>query len=113
MIFFLSCGDYITPLLVGGADSQTVGMDVATSFGQSADYGRGAAVSFLMLLALRRGVLPCSPRRCRAARLLPRGSMMRTLAASLACLACSARAVVFLFAPLVIAVLYAFNSGPN
>jgi spermidine/putrescine transport system permease protein len=49
IVFFLSAGDYITPLLVGGPQTLTIGMDIASSFGQAADYGRGAAVSFLLL----------------------------------------------------------------
>jgi spermidine/putrescine transport system permease protein len=71
VIFFLSCGDYITPLLVGGVRSQTVGMDVATSFGQSADYGRGAAVSFLIVSAFI-VVFALLAAALRATRLLPR-----------------------------------------
>ncbi len=70
VIFFLSCGDYITPILVGGPDSQTIGVVIAGAFGQSAAYGLGAALSFLTLgafiltyLALRASL--------RAARILP------------------------------------------
>jgi spermidine/putrescine transport system permease protein len=52
VIFFLSCGDYITPILIGGPDSQTIGVVIASAFGgASAAYGVGAALSFLMLLA--------------------------------------------------------------
>jgi spermidine/putrescine transport system permease protein len=51
VIFFLSSGDYITPILVGGPDSQTIGVVIAAAFGQSAAYGLGAALSFLTLLA--------------------------------------------------------------
>ena len=73
VIFFLSAGDYITPLLVGGPSAQTVGMDVASSFGQSADYGRGAAVSFVLLASFVL-VFALLAAALRAARLLPRGT---------------------------------------
>ena len=48
LIFFLSCGDYLTPLFVGGPDAMTVGRLIAESFGMSANYGRGAALSALV-----------------------------------------------------------------
>jgi spermidine/putrescine transport system permease protein len=73
IVFFLSAGDYITPLLVGGPETLTIGMDIASSFGQAADYGRGAAVSFLLLFgfALVFAVLFAT---MKAIRLLPRVS---------------------------------------
>ena len=68
--FFLSAGDYVTPVLVGGVDSSTFGTIIATRMGPAGDYGTGAAVSFLVLagfafayLALRLGL--------RTTRLLP------------------------------------------
>jgi len=51
VLFFLSCADYITPSLVGGANSQTIGVVIASYFGEAAQYGLGAALSFLTLLA--------------------------------------------------------------
>jgi spermidine/putrescine transport system permease protein len=44
LIFFLACGDYVTPVLVGGIDSVTIGRLIADNFGE------GAALSFLMLV---------------------------------------------------------------
>jgi spermidine/putrescine transport system permease protein len=68
--FFLSAGDYVTPVLVGGVDSSTFGTVIATRMGASGDYGSGAALSFVVLagfvfayLALRSVM--------RAARFLP------------------------------------------
>lgn len=49
LIFFLACGDYVTPVLVGGIDTLTVGRLVSDDFGTIGDYGMGAALSFLML----------------------------------------------------------------
>jgi spermidine/putrescine transport system permease protein len=49
LIFFLACGDYVTPVLVGGIDTVTIGRIVAEYFGTTGDYGMGAALSFLML----------------------------------------------------------------
>jgi spermidine/putrescine transport system permease protein len=47
--FFLSAGDYVTPVLVGGLDSATVGTVIATRIGPAGDYGTGAALSFVVL----------------------------------------------------------------
>jgi spermidine/putrescine transport system permease protein len=70
LIFYLSCGDYLTPVFVGGPNAMTVGRLIAESFGMSANYGRGAALSVLvavgfvmMFVLLRTGM--------RATRLLP------------------------------------------
>lgn len=70
LTFFLSAGDYVTPVLVGGVDSSTVGTTIATKMGPAGDYGSGAAISFLVLIGfvlvfvLLRALL-------RAGRLLP------------------------------------------
>jgi spermidine/putrescine transport system permease protein len=50
LIFFLACGDYVTPVLVGGIDSVTIGRLIADNFGTIGNYGEGAALSFLMLV---------------------------------------------------------------
>ena len=70
VVFFLSCADYITPALVGGRNSQTIGVVIASYFGEAAQYGLGAALSFLTLLAF---VLAYTGLRTsmRAARILP------------------------------------------
>ena len=49
LIFFLAAGDYVTPVLVGGIDTVTVGRLVSDYFGTIGQYGMGSAVSFLML----------------------------------------------------------------
>lgn len=71
LIFFVAASDYLTPVFVGGPDSVTIGRLIADAFGTSADYGRGAALSVLVLISfasiyllLRLGM--------RAAGLLPR-----------------------------------------
>lgn len=69
--FFLSCGDYITPTLVGGLDAQTIGVVIAGAFGQSAAYGVGAALSFVTLGAFIVAYLVFRTL-LHAARLLPR-----------------------------------------
>lgn len=48
LIFFLSVGDYVTPVLVGGIDSSTVGTAIATDMGPAGNYGQGAALSILL-----------------------------------------------------------------
>lgn len=50
LTFFLSAGDYVTPVLVGGVGSSTVGTVIATRMGPAGDYGAGAALSFLVLV---------------------------------------------------------------
>jgi len=50
LTFFLSAGDYITPVLVGGTSSATMGTVVASSMGHAGNYGLGAAIAFLVLL---------------------------------------------------------------
>ena len=50
LTFFLSAGDYVTPVLVGGGGSSTVGTAIATKMGPAGDYGSGAADSFLVLM---------------------------------------------------------------
>ena len=49
LIFFLSAGDYVTPVLVGGIDSSTLGTAIATNMGPSANYGLGAALSISLV----------------------------------------------------------------
>jgi spermidine/putrescine transport system permease protein len=50
LIFFLSAGDYVTPVLVGGVDTATVGTVIATKMGPAGNYGAGAALSFIVLI---------------------------------------------------------------
>ena len=63
LVFFLACGDYITPVYVGGPESVTVGRLIADAFGVSANYGRGAAqatltaTSFAIVFVLLRLVM--------------------------------------------------------
>ena len=49
LIFFLSAGDYVTPVLVGGIDSSTLGTAIATNIGPVGNYGLGAALSFTLV----------------------------------------------------------------
>lgn len=50
LVFFLACGDFLTPVFVGGPESVTVGRLIADSFGVQANYGRGAALSVLVAI---------------------------------------------------------------
>lgn len=50
LVFFLAAGDYLTPVFLGGPDAVTVGRLVADSFGTTVDYGKGAALSMLVLI---------------------------------------------------------------
>jgi len=52
LVFFLSCGDYITPVFLGGpSSSETFGTTIATQMITEADYPSAAALSFVMTLA--------------------------------------------------------------
>jgi spermidine/putrescine transport system permease protein len=48
LVFFLSAGDYVTPVLVGGIDSSTIGTAIATDMGPAGNYGMGSALSILL-----------------------------------------------------------------
>lgn len=48
VVLFLSCGDYITPTLVGGS-TVTFGLTISNAFGALGNYGLGGSLSFLML----------------------------------------------------------------
>ncbi len=50
LTFFLSAGDYVTPVLVGGVDTSTVGTVIASKMGPVGNYGAGAALSLLVLV---------------------------------------------------------------
>jgi spermidine/putrescine transport system permease protein len=50
LTFFLSAGDYVTPVLVGGVETSTVGTVIQSKMGPAANYGAGSALSFLVLL---------------------------------------------------------------
>jgi spermidine/putrescine transport system permease protein len=49
LVFFLAAGDYLTPVFLGGPESVTLGRLIADAFGPAADYGKGAALSILVL----------------------------------------------------------------
>jgi spermidine/putrescine transport system permease protein len=73
LTFFLSCGDYITPVLLGGtSSSQTFGVTIANQLITNGNYPLGAAISFVMiaLFAVYAVVLAGG---LRSVRLLPRG----------------------------------------
>ena len=72
LAFFLSCGDYITPVFLGGpTSSSTFGTTIATEISTNGNYPLGAALSFVMIagFVIYAIVLAVS---MRAARLLPR-----------------------------------------
>jgi ABC-type spermidine/putrescine transport system permease subunit I len=74
LTFFLSCGDYITPVLLGGtSSSQTFGTTIATQLITNGNYPLGAALSFVMiaLFAVYALVLGGA---MKALRFLPRGA---------------------------------------
>ncbi len=49
LLFFLSAGDYVTPVLVGGINTSTLGTAIATAMGPAGDYGQGSALSFILV----------------------------------------------------------------
>lgn len=51
LIFVLSASDYVTPQFLGGTNGATIGTQVQVAFTGEGNYGGGAAVSMLMLLA--------------------------------------------------------------
>ena len=47
--FVLAAGDYVTPQLVGGTSGMMVGLSIANQFIRTGKYGKGSALSFLVL----------------------------------------------------------------
>lgn len=51
LTFFLSAGDYITPVLLGGTNSATFGTAISNQLLITGNYALGAALSFVMVAA--------------------------------------------------------------
>ena len=51
LVFVLSAADYVTPQFLGGTNGATIGTQVQVAFTGAGDYGSGAAISMLMLVA--------------------------------------------------------------
>jgi spermidine/putrescine transport system permease protein len=49
LVFILSLGTYLTPVLLGGTDSMMIGNLIAQEFGPARDWPFGSALSFLLL----------------------------------------------------------------
>ena len=49
LVFILSLGTYLTPILLGGTDSMMIGNLIAQEFGSARDWPFGSALSFLLL----------------------------------------------------------------
>jgi spermidine/putrescine transport system permease protein len=49
LCFIIAAGDYVTPQLVGGANSQMIGNVIAGQFGVAFNWPLGAALTFVFL----------------------------------------------------------------
>ncbi|MBC8193557.1 MAG: ABC transporter permease [FCB group bacterium] len=49
LVFIMSLGTYLTPVLLGGTDSMMIGNLIAQEFGPARDWPFGSALSFLLL----------------------------------------------------------------
>jgi len=49
LVFILSLGTYLTPILLGGTNSMMIGNLIAQEFGSARDWPFGSAISFLLL----------------------------------------------------------------
>jgi spermidine/putrescine transport system permease protein len=49
LVFIISLGTYLTPVLLGGTDSMMIGNLIAQEFGPARDWPFGSALSFLLL----------------------------------------------------------------
>jgi spermidine/putrescine transport system permease protein len=49
LTFFSTCGDYITPQLLGGPSATTIGTAIAVETGANGNYPFGAALAFLLV----------------------------------------------------------------
>jgi spermidine/putrescine transport system permease protein len=52
LCFIIAAGDYVTPQLVGGANSQMIGNVIAGQFGVAFNWPLGAALTFVFLLLM-------------------------------------------------------------
>ncbi len=57
LTFIPAIGDYVTPDLLGGADTSTIAKSVQTIFTVGRDWGYGAALGFLLMIATLVGTL--------------------------------------------------------
>ena len=104
-VFFLSAGDYITPVFLGGIGSSgTFGTLIADQLSTTLNYPLGASIAFVMLALFAVLVVAAAVRRCARPGLLPEHTRMRrrpwvlTIVASLLLL--------FIYLPLLVVVLY-------
>jgi spermidine/putrescine transport system permease protein len=71
LTFFLSAGDYITPVFLGGTNASTFGTAISDQLRITGNYPLGAALSFVMVAAFA-GVYVVLRLSMRATKLLPR-----------------------------------------
>ena len=103
--FSLTLGDFITPALVGGADSQFIGNVVHNYVGISNNVPLAAA--FATAAGDRDGRLP----RDREATRRVRGPLMETRATRIGLGAATTLVIAFLWIPILIILAYAFNGS--
>ena len=111
-VFILSAADYVTPQFLGGKDGVTLGVQIQQNFITVGNWPLAAATSFLMLLAF---VAVLRDRVVRAATAPARrhqaGQLMESRRSAPFASAITVAALLFLFVPLGVVVLFSFNAG--
>ncbi len=116
VVFMLTLGNYLTPTLLGGKNSQWFTEQIYTQFITRFNWEQGAAFGFLLLGAVHRDGLarpeaerPALQRRDAAHVIpsLPRPAWLRAATALYV-----GAFLLFLFLPLVVVAVFAFNDAP-
>jgi ABC-type spermidine/putrescine transport system permease subunit II len=110
-VFILSASDYVTPQFLGGKSGGLLGVQIQAQIKAIGDWGTGAALSMLMLAAFLvcYGLMALGLRIARLNRIhfgeVAPGAKQRSPLSG----AVVALALIFLFAPLVVVVLFSFH----
>ncbi|MDK4737124.1 ABC transporter permease subunit [Rhizobium sp. CNPSo 3490] len=119
LAFLVTVGDFVTPAMIGGIDGTTLGVVVSTQFGFANNwpYGAAVAVALMMSVALLLGtIITMLPTKGvmlseEAEGTLPESnSLQRGSGRRLGTVGVVA-SIIYLYAPLVIIVLFSFNSA--
>ncbi|MDQ7246190.1 ABC transporter permease subunit [Dongia sedimenti] len=119
LAFLVTVGDYVTPSMVGGMNGTTLGVLISSQFGMANNWPYGAALSIALILCVgvvlavvlwlcpARGVFSGDEGGAAKARTHATPSALTTLSGALF----YALAIAFLYAPLLLMVLFSLNDS--
>ncbi len=119
LAFLVTVGDFVTPMMIGGIDGTTLGVVISTQFGFANNWPYGAAVAVTLMLSaslIVAGLIALSPSR---GVMVGEESERATAAAATSTSRLGQRlgaggfvgAIVYLYAPLAIMMLFSFNEA--